>query len=180
MAQNDLVKVGGAFVVGAAIAVALVTAAFGVNIFGDTETGVTLSVIKSGAGCVLSGKETQAYVKKNKHLIWKIRNYCTDGPKTVIVGNFRTSSDPVPATDCSAATYGNVDYPFTEQDLSARSKEVAAGEQENNGSIDPGEAKLKLKVRGNLDIPPGQPSLTYYYDLCVGSQKFDPRLEVER
>jgi hypothetical protein len=179
MAQNDLVKVGGAFVVGAAIAVALVAAAFDVNLFGDTETGVTLSVIKSGAGCVLSGKETEAHVRRNKKLIWKIRNYCTDGAKTVIVGNFRTSPDPVSATDCSAPTSAAVDYPFVEQDLAARSKQVEAGETESNGSIDPGEDKLKLKVK-DLNIPDGQPSLTYYYDLCVGSQKFDPRLEVER
>jgi hypothetical protein len=177
MAQNDLVKVGGALVIGAVIAVAAVSVAFDLTWPWEKETDVTLSVPMGGSGCVL-GKETAVRVKRNRTLVWKIRNYCTDGAKMVIVGNVRTTSAP-PAGDCSAATSGTVDYPFTEQGLSERSQAVEAGEKKSNGSIDPGDAKLRLKVR-NLNIPDNDPSVTYYYDICLGDQKSDPRLEVER
>ena len=174
MAQSYFVKIVGGVVIGAAAA-SVTALLLGINLTGDTETGVTLSPNDS-AVCELSGKETEVRVRKNKKAIWKIRNYCTDSStKTVSVGNFRKGSASSVKT-CANATDGSITYPFTDDSLTARTKDVSPGHVKGDGSVDPGDAKLdKLKVK-DTDAIYG----TYYFDICLGGQTVEPRLIVER
>jgi hypothetical protein len=171
MTQSDTVKIVGGIVVGVVAASVLAFSLFDINLTGDIESGVNLSPGDGGA-CVVSGKETEVRVRKNKRVIWKIRNYCSDG-KTVSVGNFR-STPTSSATNCTNATEGSATYPFTEDSYTARSVTVDPGVAKSDGTVNPGNAKIKLKVKGEA------PYQTYYFDICLGSQKADPRLIVER
>jgi hypothetical protein len=170
MAQRDVVKVTGGLVAGVAVA-AIVLAASGVsiNLFGDKDTDVTLSVGDGGSACTL-GKETVVRVKRGKTVTWKIRNYCPT-PQTVTVGNFRASVDST-ARDCAQPTEGSVEFPFTED---ARTAAVEAAEIEEGENPKPAKAdvKMKTKDRGNQEF-------SYYFDICLGNQKADPRLIIER
>lgn len=172
MTQPDVVKVAGGTVVGLVIGALLFA---GVSPFrggGDEETEITLSPIGAGNACVL-GKSTQIRVRKSKHVTWEIRNYCTDGDKVVWVGNFRKTEAPVGANNCESP---GADYPFTEADR--RSATLKAASMDDDGSVDPTEESIKLKVKDKKDL--GETELVYYFDVCLGDRKADPVLVIER
>jgi len=170
MTQSDLVKVVSGLVAGVAITGLLVFSLFDINLFGDIESGINLSPGPGGA-CAVSGKETEVRVRRNKKVVWKIRNYCLTG-QTVNIGNVRTSPTST-ATNCTNAADGSLTYPFEEQTFEQRSVTINPGTQEAD-YVNPANAKLKLKVTN------GAPYQTFYFDICLGGQKADPRLIVER
>lgn len=135
----------------------------------DKTTQVTLSTIKEA--CTLA-KATHVWGVKGNHLTWDIANYCTDGPKTVWVGNFRADTDSA-AIDC---TDQGPTYPFDPRDL--RSVTVPAARTKSNGEIDPGVGNIKLKVKERGEL--GNLELVYYFDVCLGTDKVDPVLVIER
>lgn len=177
MTQRDLAKIAGGFLIGIAAA-AVVMGVFG-PIFGgaDTQTDVTLSMID---GKCEMGKATHVRVRQDKHLIWKISNYCTDGTKTVSVGNFRRIQGGPAATPAASAqgacTEAGADYPFTPS--GERSKELAAAGKESNGRIDPTKGTIKLRAQKLLGDDE-EPRL-YAFDVCLGGVKQDPSLIFER
>lgn len=173
MAQSNLVKIVGGVVVGAVAAGAAIGAFFEVKFRSDIESGTILSLDPKTNTCVVSGKEIEVRVRRKARVVWKIRNYCTDGEQTVVVGNFR-SEESGHAADCSNPTENSSAYPFTQTAPADRTKTVSRGVKNPDDSITPGTAKLKLKVQDQADYK------TYYYDICVGAHKNEPRLIVER
>ena len=131
---------------------------------GDVDTGVVLEDRESQ--CVVTTKENEVRIHKNKRLSWVIDNRCSNKDELVTVGNFRMSQESS-ATDCLQPTEGtNVVWPFQEDmnDLSKR--------QHKN--------KISLKIKKDSDLPGS--SLVYYYDICTGSsaeRKSDPRLVID-
>lgn len=168
MTQSELTRLAIVVAISAVIAAGL-GAAFGGGLFGsgDTETGVTLSAVN---GTCTIGKANIVVVRKDKQLVFELENYCTDGPKTVAVGNFQKNA-PSTATNCSQA---GSDYPFTDSSEAARKKEVDAAKRGSDQSIDPSDAKFKLKAQGESFAG------TYYFDICLDGTKVDPMLIVER
>jgi hypothetical protein len=170
MSKSDLVKILGGVVVGAVLSGALAFSVFDIRLRGDTESGINLSPGAGGA-CVVSGKETEVRVRQGRRVIWKIRNYCLTG-QTVNIGNVRTNPTST-ATNCSNATDGSLTYPFEEQTFEQRSSIINPGTEQPD-HVNPANANLRLKVTN------GAPVQTYYFDICLGGQKADPRLIVER
>lgn len=170
MKQRLLVAVAAGIAVGMGLAVVFGGTLFGA---GDTDTDVTLSTVN---GKCETGKATLVRVRHSKNLTWKIENYCTDGEKTVMVGNFRTAQGPSGANNCSAA---GPQFPFADeyQDQARRTATLAAAEQDSDGSIDSTKGDIKLKVKGRDDLPQ---DTTYYFDLCVNGAVIDPLLIIER
>jgi hypothetical protein len=81
--------------------------------------------------------------------------------------NFRT--DPSSSVEnCSNPTQGHIAPPFKDGSLDARTKKVGAGPP----------VELPLRVKNKSDL--GDVELTFYYDICLGNTKADPRLIVER
>jgi hypothetical protein len=168
MAQRDGVKIIGGLVAGVVIATIVLGASGLFNIFGDRETDVTLSQESDGA-CTL-GKETVVRVKRGKNVKWKIRNYCPS-PQTVTVGNFRMAAGSS-AGDCSRPTEGEIEFPFTEDERTAT---VEAAEIQEGENPDPGKTDMTMKTKDR-----GNQQFSYYFDICLGNQKADPRLIIER
>lgn len=134
---------------------------FGKDLFGNTESMITLRVVNSD--CVI-GKETEVTVKKNKKITWRVRNLCA-GPQTVTLGNFRTASNSS-ATNCDQAAQGPV-WPFKDEDQGLAYRRV---------TVDPGKHDdITLRDAKNT----GNTPLLYYFDTCVGSEKQDPRLVID-
>ncbi|MEX2272201.1 MAG: hypothetical protein WD690_12045 [Vicinamibacterales bacterium] len=168
MTQHDWVRIATGAVIGIALGAVLGAGVLGMNFGGDTETDVTVSVFDGK--CTL-GKADRVVVKRDKQLIWEIENYCIDGPKTVMVGNFQKQG-PSTGTNCSNP---GPDYPFTDASEDARTETVKAGQQKGNLSIDPSDGKIKLKAKDG-DAVLGK----YYFDICLDGQKVDPELMMER
>lgn len=155
---RDLMKVSAGIAIGAVLALAVAVIAFDINLFGGRSTRVTLS--GPAGGCML-GKETVVLAKVSEDLSWKITNRCPEGQK-ITVGNFRT--DPRP-TQPHCRDQGT-EYPF--EPGRPRTADVPAG----------GSDKIKLKVKAEKDLPNG--AVTYYFDICLGDTKADPKLEIEK
>ena len=168
MKQRLLVAVAAGVAVGMGLAVVFGGSLFG---FGDRETDVTLSSVN---GTCEVGKATLVRVRQSQNLKWEIENYCTDGEKIVMVGNFRTAKGPSGATNCNAA---GPQFPFTDADQGLRTATLAAAQQDSNGRIDATDGDIKLKAKGRDDLPQ---DTTYYFDLCVNGAIVDPMLIVER
>jgi len=164
MTQRDYVKIAGGVVIGLVLAALLGVGAFGWNLWGDTETEVTLYAPGAGGECTIA-KAQYVRAKKGKKVMWEIANYCEGADRVVSVGNFRKASGPSSASDCSDA---GPDYPFTEAALSARMATVASGEDKD----------ITLKVKGRGDL--GENALTVYFDICLDGRKADPELMIER
>lgn len=172
MTQRSLVAVGAGIAVGLALAVVFGWGSlFGA---GDTNTDVTLSAIN---GTCEAGKATLVRVRQGKNLKWEIENYCTEGEKIVMVGNFRTAQGPSGAANCNAA---GPQFPFvdTDQDPLRRTATLAAAQQDSDGRIDETRGDIKLKAKDSKDLDQKDP--TYYFDLCVNGAIVDPMLIVER
>lgn len=181
MNRNDLVKVAAGVVVGVAVA-AVVLGATGRNIWGNTDTDVTLTSV--AGGCEL-GKATQVRVRKGKDLTWKIKNFCADGTdKIVSVGNFRlatASGAGAPGTSGTSTTDAcadpGPDYPFT--DASVRTATLKAPERDGDGNVDdPTKGKITLKLKGSDVL--GKNEMVLSFDICLDRRSADPTLVIER
>lgn len=164
MTQRDWVQIAGGVVVGVAAAALLGAGLFGVNLVGDTETGVTLYAPGGSGPCTL-GKAQYVRTKKGKKVHWEIANHCDGADRIVTVGNFRKAAGPSSANDCSDA---GPDYPFTDADLARRTASVASD----------GEAAITLKVKDRGAL--GEAAMTLYFDICLDGRKTDPELMIER
>lgn len=167
MTQRLVAAVAAGIAVGIALAVVFGGSWFGA---GDSDTDVTLSTV---SGKCETGKATLVRVRQSKNLKWEIENYCTEGEKVVMVGNFRTAQGPSGAANCSAA---GPQYPFVDGAEALRTATLAAAQQDSDGSIDPTTGDIKLKAKGRDDLQ----DTTYYFDLCVNGAIVDPMLVVER
>ena len=153
-----------AFAVAAAVVVVIFVAAFVVMQFvGNTDTALDLNV--SGSACVIvtNISDKNVTVKKNKKITWAVKNACP-AAQTVQLGNFRTGQTSTNGT-CADPTEGGATWPFKAGDENNRSVTVPAGQ---SGEIILREAKNA-----------GSSELTYYFDICLGGVKGDPRLVIE-
>lgn len=162
---------------GAALAVLVAVVGFGVDPGGNTRSTITLRPQGPNSSCIITGKETEISVGKNKKLTWEVVNHCPT-IQTVGVGNLRAPTDISIANDCAAAVHGTVVSPFREDTLADRQVEVPA-----KPALDrrPGAKKLELKVKpknGDNGLPDEE--LTYIFDICLEGRKADPRLIVTR
>lgn len=172
MTQRDWTRIGVGTMAGFALAALLGVVLLDVNLRGDVRTDVTLSTFD---GTCTLGKATLVRAKKGKQVIWRIANYCADAAKTVTVGNFRRTDGSSGPADCSAP---GADYPFTDASLAARTGTVDPAEQDDDGSYDPSDGRIALKMKDRGDL--GDEELTYHFDICLDGARSDPMLAVER
>lgn len=145
-------------VIAGVIVVVVVGAFLGYTLLGNSETKITLS----GNPCTLT-KEDPVNVKKGKKITWEIDNQCASA-QTVRIGNFRAAATGGP-NDCSVE---GSDWPFGK----AEDKPLPARER----TVNSGESK-KIKQRTAINNT-GSP-LTFYFDVCLGGARVDPRLIVD-
>lgn len=170
MRQSNVMAIAGGLIAGIVLAAMLGVGFFGVNVGGDRETDVMLSAATGyGNACEL-GKATHVRVRHNKHLIWKVENYCPD-TQTVMVGDFRQVSAGAASSGCADA---GADYPFGEGD---RSVTLEPAEVRSDGSIKPTKGRIKLKANS---LPEGENARAYAFTICLGGAPADPWVLVER
>jgi len=140
----------------------------------DVETPITIRrAVAEPKKCIVTSKEADVRVHKDKWLEVKFSNYCDD-EVTAAVGNFRTSENPpgVPA-DCANPYFGGPTPIFRETDPNDFKTRIGAG-----SSSHPKSEKIKLKVRTRGEL--GEKELVYYFDVCIdGTKQTDPRLIIE-
>ena len=129
------------------------------------NTDKTLDLTGSGSACTIgtSAADKDVEVTKNKKVTWTVKNACASA-QTVTLGNFRTVQTSTQAA-CTNPTEGGAAWPFKDQDQNNRSVTVQPG---STGDIVLKEAKNQSGA-----------ALTYYFDICVGGVKKDPRLVIE-
>ena len=132
-----------------------------VTLTGNTDKTLDLTGSPCTIGTSASDKDVQ--VTKNKKVTWTVKNGCASA-QTVMLGNFRTVQTSTQAT-CANPTEGGAQWPFKAGDENNRSVTVPAGST--------GEIVLK-EAKNNGTAP-----LTYYFDICLGSVKADPRLVID-
>ncbi len=162
MAVSRRIFVLTAAVVAAATAVVVV---LGRDMFGNTTTDLKLEM--SGNACTITTpiNDKDVTVKKNKKITWTVRNACTTD-QFVSVGNVRRQAeDPAKVPDCKAGMAESY-WPFKAQDQARRSVFVPK---------DGGVEDIVLKEAKN---DTGKPDV-YYFDVCTGGAKKDPRLVVD-
>jgi hypothetical protein len=147
----------------AAIVVVVAVVAFYLLSRGDTNTALDLNGTVSTCTIVTTAANKDVSVKKNNKVTWTVTNACP-AAQTVMLGNFRTLQASTPPT-CADPTEGGAAWPFKDQDQNNRSVTVAAGQSDN----------IILKEAKNA----GSTALTYFFDVCVGGVKMDPRLVIE-
>ena len=131
---------------------------------GDADTALELSGTGAACAIVTPAQSKDVTVQKNKKVTWHVTNHC-DTQQTVTLGNFRTVQTGS-ASNCTNDTEGGADWPFKDQDKGNRSVTVAA----TTGKDD-----IVLKEAKNA----GSASVTYYFDICLGLVKKDPRLIID-
>ena len=160
MASSSKAVLIGAVVVTAVIVAGLAAVTLGggnsrPGFFGDTETAITL---RPHGPCELASKATGVIAKKGKKVTWIVENECAE-TQTVTVGNFSLTDNRNAKTtgDCDSP---GADFPFEDGN---RATSPEAGKT--------GKIKLKLK---STTLPQ-----TYYFDVCLGKTKTDPRLIID-
>jgi hypothetical protein len=150
------------------VVVIVVVAFYVVTWWGDTETSLALSGTGSACMIVTQTEQKDVKVKRKKKVTWKITNAC-DTDQTVMLGNFRTVQTSARMT-CTEATE-NAEWPFKtqDQDPNQRSKTVNKGTPTN-----PTRGEIVLKDAKDTSI-----QLDYFFDICLGGVKKDPRLVIE-
>ena len=158
MVRNKAVIVGGLVLV-----VAAFTIFYTVDIFGNTTTELKLEM--SGSACAITTpiNDKDVTVKKNKKITWEVENACSTD-QFVSVGNVRAKAEPNGVNNCNAGV-PEPTWPFKTQDQARRAVYVPAGKTE----------KIELKEAKNDS---GKQDV-YYFDICVGGVKKDPRLVVD-
>jgi hypothetical protein len=152
------------FAVVAGIVVAVVVATYLVlTQLGNTDTTLALNVSGSACAIVTNTADKDVSVQKNKKITWTVTNACP-GAQTVMLGNFRTVQAST-RTTCTDPTEGVAEWPFKDQDQNNRSVTVQAAQS----------GEIVLKEAKNAGSAP----LTYYFDICLGGVKSDPRLVIE-
>jgi hypothetical protein len=148
----------------AGIAVVIIVAAFYVlTQLGNTDTSLDLNVSGGACAIVTNAADKDVHVQKNKKVTWTVKNACP-AAQDVMLGNFRTVQTST-RTTCTDATEGGAAWPFKDQDQNNRSVTVQAGQS----------GDIVLKEAKNA----GGAALTYYFDICLGGVKKDPRLVIE-
>jgi hypothetical protein len=146
-----------AVVVGIVAVIAVAVGTFFVITFrGHTETDITLAM--NGNLCTLA-KEADLKVKKGKNVKWKIDNKCSTD-QTVAVGDFTLNSAPAGST-CADTP----DWPFDPADKPGRVKTIPANRK----------GDIKLTKADN----PTATNREFYFNVCQGGTKVDPRLVIE-
>ena len=92
-----------------------------------------------------------------------MKNNCSSD-QLLLVGNFRPTQGDNGVTDCKAGVIEST-WPFKNLDQSIRQVYIPAGETQ----------KLTLKEAKNET---GN-TLTFYFDICMGGKKVDPRLDID-
>jgi hypothetical protein len=153
-----------AVVTGIIIVVVIVGAYVIVTMTGNTEEALELNVAGGACTIVTNTADKDVSVKKNKKVTWAVKNACAT-EQTVMLGNFRTVQAST-RTTCTDPTE-NASWPFRDQDQdqNKRSVTVPAGDTKD----------IVLMEAKNA----GAAALTYYFDICVGGVKKDPRLVIE-
>jgi len=144
------------------IVVVIVGAYLIVTLTGNTEEALELNVAGGACTIVTNTTDKDVSVKKNKKVTWAVKNSCTT-EQTVMLGNFRTVQTST-RTTCTDPTE-NTSWPFKEEDQNNRSVTVPSGDTKD----------IVLKEAKNAS----EAALTYYFDICVGGVKKDPRLVIE-
>ena len=170
MSQRNVASLVGGLAAGAAAAAIAIIVMVGNPFSGDRETDVTLSATDAQAACELA-KATGVRVRQDKHLIWRVENYCTSAGQTVTVGDFRNDGDPAAPGGCADA---GPHFPFG---AGERSVTLGPAEQQSNGAIRPTKGVIKLKA--NM-LPGNEPTRKYLYSICLGGTPADPWVIVER
>ena len=147
----------------AAAVVAAVVVVLGRDAFGNTTTELKLEM--SGSACAITTpiNDKDVTVKKNKKITWEVENACSTD-QFVSVGNVRPRAEPNGINNCNAGVSEST-WPFKPQDQARRAVYVPAGRTE----------KIELKDAKNDS---GKQDV-YYFDICVGGVKKDPRLVVD-
>lgn len=151
-------------VVGGIVVVIIIAVLVVPPLLGNTDTSLDLNVAGGACTIVTSPTAKDVSVKKNKKVTWAVKNACPSA-QTVTLGNFRTVQFSS-RTSCAEAIEGSP-WPFKDQDSdqNRRSVTVEAGRTSD----------IVLKEAKNA----GGAQLTYYFDVCVGGVKKDPRLVIE-
>jgi len=152
-----------ALAVVAGIIVVIAIVAFYVMTRGDIKTALDLNVTGTTCTIVTTATAKDVSVKKNNKVTWIVTNACP-AAQTVMLGNFRSVQASTRPT-CADPTEGGAAWPFKDQDQNNRSVTVAPGQSGN----------IVLKEAKNA----GSTALTYFFDVCVGGVKMDPRLVIE-
>ena len=146
-----------AVVVGIVAVVAVAVGAFYViTMRGHTETDITLTM--TGGQCTLA-KDMDLRVKKGKNVKWKINNQCSTD-QTVAVGDFTLNTPPAGSTCADTPS-----WPFDDADRPDRVKTIGASRR--------GDIKLTRAKNANST------QAEYYFNVCRGGTKVDPRLVIE-
>jgi len=170
--RRDRMMLIGGIVIGAAAVI--LAAVLGPAIVGgnDAEAPIHLQQANSNSPCAVTVKAQIARVRQNRKIVWEIANYC-GSQQVLTVGNFRTVESPsdLPA-NCETATHGGAAWLFQddENNVDRRRRSINAG-----NPYDPKERDLDLKVKQGLGSAP----LDYYYDICLGGTKADPKLIID-
>lgn len=146
--------------------VAIVAVAAGIYLSrtGDDDKDLTLAM--NGATCVVTttGAAKDFHVGKGHKATYHVKNTCTSD-QLLLVGNFRPVEGDGGVVDCKAGTVEST-WPFKNAaDQARRQVYVAAGETQ----------PLILKDAKNDTQTP----IRYFFDVCLGGKKVDPRLDVD-
>ena len=148
----------------AAAVVAAVVVVLGRDAFGNTTTELKLEM--SGSACAITTpiNDKDVTVKKNKKVTWHVENACTTD-QFVSVGNVRPQPGDNGVTNCKAGMAEQY-WPFKAQDQARRAVYVP-----KDGGSEDIVLKEAKNDSGKQDV--------YYFDICLGGVKKDPRLVVD-
>jgi len=144
--------------------IALVALLFAIWPFGkDDEKELTLAV-DGNNNCIIraTAKGKDFRVDKGHKVSYKITNTCA--PQVVLVGNFRRDVADGDVKDCNVGKVETV-WPFRAADQSVRQVYIP----------DSRPVSLTLKDAKN-DVKKTE---SFYFDICVGRTKVDPRLDID-
>jgi hypothetical protein len=171
--KNNFVRVAvvaaGAAAVAAFVTVALEPFADGEpDLFRNTETSITLRMQKNAQDqmvCVLVSKNTGPRAKKDGRIRWKVKNRC-ESEQTVTIGNFR-NTEATETVNCDLPTGSNTAW-FFEENKDDPAKRRTSPAKNNTRNIDL-----------NINLPNITSTVTYFFDVCLGATKSDPRLIID-
>jgi hypothetical protein len=157
MTKANALALGGGLLVVVVVAVFLLRAT-------DADKSLKLEMRSGNCAITTAPADKDVKVGNNKKITWSVQNLC-NADQLVLVGNFRsTQNDPGNVMDCKAGVIETT-WPFKKLDQSVRQVFVPAGETQ----------ALTLKEAKNNT---GN-TLTFYFDICMGGKKVDPRLDID-